>query len=506
VWITTRKQSQEIDRRAIEEFGIPSTDLMEAAGQVIVDLAITLIPEKAKVAILCGPGNNGGDGLVVARLLQKLGHKITLLITSSEEKLSPLAKEQLKKARYLKLEPIFPPNPKFQAELQNLTTQNLIIDALLGTGSQGAPRDHIAQVIQYANNSKTAILSIDIPSGIDCDTGDGHDPHIRATHTITIGNPKPFLFQSSGLEASGNWTVAPINFPFELLNQPTDAEYINHFKLLKPRVKNSHKGTSGRLLIVAGSDSMPGAAILTAHAALRSGIGLVTLASTPEVCRAASHHFPEILLLPLPTQNGVIAPEATQILLEKQSQFDASIFGPGLTTQDEIISLLNNLFPNWQTKSVIDADALHALRKEIPLPKTQCILTPHPGELSRHLFVSANKINHQRFISAKAGQELYKSILLLKGPNSIVASNDSPLAINSTGNPGMATGGMGDALSGIIGTLLAQGYSPRDSAIAGMFWHGLAADRCAQEIGSAGYTATDLIRNLPCTRAKLTLS
>lgn len=506
MWITTCEQSQEIDRRATAEFGIPSVDLMEGAGQAVTELSQSFLPDRAKVAILCGPGNNGGDGIATARLLHKIGYQITLILTSPEEGLSPLAKEQLKKARHLKLEPLFPQNPAYETALQNLNNYDLIIDALLGTGSQGAPRDNVAKAIRAANNSKIPVLSIDIPSGIDCDTGEGYEPYVRASHTITIGNPNPYLFQNAGLEASGNWSVAPINFPPELLSQPTEAEYITELKHLEPRAKNSHKGTSGRLLIVAGSDNMPGAAILAAHAALRSGIGLVTLASTPEVCRAASYHLPEILLQPLPTQAGVISALASRNFLEIQSNFNAAIFGPGLSNHSEISKLLQSIFPVWLIPTVLDADALNSISQGIPLPNAPSVLTPHPGELARLLNKSTEMIQSYRFDSARQAAIHSNQTILLKGYNSIVSSPNHPLAINLTGNPGMATGGMGDALSGIIGTLLAQGYSPRDSAITGMFWHGLAADLCAQEIGPAGYTATDLIRNLPRTRAKLTSS
>ncbi|MFM9874194.1 MAG: NAD(P)H-hydrate dehydratase [Fimbriimonadaceae bacterium] len=506
MWITNREQSREIDRRATEEFGIPGSDLMETAAQAITELAITVVPAEARIAVLCGPGNNGGDGLVVARLLHKLGYKITLLLTSPEEHLSPLAKEQLKKARYLKLEPIFPQNPQFQTKLDNLGTNDLIIDGLLGTGSHGTPRSPIDEVITAANHSQTPILSIDIPSGIDCDSGIAPAQFIRATHTITFGNPKPFLFQNQGLEASGNWSVAPINFPPELLNEPSDAEYITQFNILKPRTKSSHKGTSGRLLIVAGSDNMPGAAILAAHAALRSGIGLVTLASTPEVCHVASHHLPEILLHPLPTQAGVISSLSSRNLLEIQSKFDSAVFGPGLSTHSEISKLLKSIFPVWHIPTVIDADALNAISQGVPLPTSPCVLTPHPGELARLINRSTEKIQSDRYASVRQATIQFNQTILLKGAHSIVSSPNQPCAINSTGNPGMATGGMGDALCGIIATLLAQGHSSHESAIAGMFWHGLAADLCAQEIGPAGYTATDLIRNLPRTRAKLTTS
>jgi len=506
VWITTRDQSRDIDLRATQEFGIPSTELMEAAGQAVTELAQSLLLDQATVSILCGPGNNGGDGLVVARMLHKLGYKVTILITSSEENLKSSTKDQLKKIRYLKLDPLFPQNPNFQLALQRLNTHDLIIDALLGTGSEGAPRDPISGVITAANQSQTPIISIDIPSGIDCDSGVAHAQFIRANHTITIGNPKPFLFQNAGLEASGKWNVAPINFPPELLNQPTDFEYITEFPILPQRAKNSHKGTSGRLLIVAGSDNMPGAAILAAHAALCAGIGLVTLASTPEVCRVASHHLPEIILHPLLATDGVIASSAANDLIASQSIFDAAIFGPGLSTHPETLSFLKEVFSNLQIPSVIDADGLNAGAKGVRLPPSPCVLTPHPGELARLMCTTTDEIQLNRFEFAQQAVENFNQTILLKGAHSIVATPSHPLAVNSSGNPGMATGGMGDALSGIIGTLLAQGHPPRESAIAGMFWHGLAADLCAHEIGSVGYTATDLIRNLPRTRAKLTAS
>jgi NAD(P)H-hydrate epimerase len=364
-------------------------------------------------------------------------------------------------------------------------------------------------MIQAINRSGVPVVSVDVPSGIHTDTGEELSESVWALRTVTFGLPKPYLFQGIGLEHSGFWTVADIGIPSSLLNEPTGARILEGDwvgNLIPERMRGSHKGENGSLLVVAGSERMPGAANMVAKAALRSGAGLVTVASIDSVCDAVAAQLPEAILLRLPEQNGKLHPDAAKVLLDAQPKFSAAVVGPGLTHDEPVQVFLRDLFEGIRLPTCIDADALNAISLGVELPKTECVLTPHPGEMSRLLHGSVAEIQSDRFRTVREAVQHYGSTVLLKGSYSIVGDPDNPLAVNCTGNPGMAAAGMGDVLSGVIGTLLAQDLPPYHAACCGMFWHGLAGDLCAQEIGTVGFLAGDVANALPQARAKITTS
>jgi NAD(P)H-hydrate epimerase len=248
---------------------------------------------------------------------------------------------------------------------------------------------------------------------------------------------------------------------------------------------------------------MPGAVTLVAKAAIKAGAGLVTVASIPAVCNAVAAHLPEVLLLPLEEQDGVIAPDAAESLLRRQDSYDAAAFGPGMTSDEPIQEFLGRLWPRWHVRSVIDADALNCVAKGVPLPACDCVLTPHPGEIGRLMKMSVAEVQSDRFRAvSEAAKKLGKTVLL-KGPFTLVSEPGEPTSVNTTGNSGMATGGMGDTLTGIVGTLVGQDLPTYYAAICGAYWHGLAADLCACEIGPVGYTATEVSSALPSARVRI---
>ena len=503
MWIATREQSQDIDRRATDDFGIPARDLMEHAGLAIAQVAEKFLNKTSSIAIFCGPGNNGGDGFVVARLLHERGHKIACFVPTEESALHEECHFQMMQAKAAGVTPQLNPN------LDNLSQFDLIIDALLGIGAQGQIRSPIKESIQAINKSGVPVLAVDIPSGIDTNTGQDLGESIWASQTITIGLPKLFLFQGAGLEHAGNWAVDPINFPPELLTQARSAQLLNQAQvasLLPKRFRGSHKGSNGKLLIVAGSHEMRGAAVLATKAALATGIGLITVAAIESVCESVINHCPEATLQILPEINGVIAPQSADLILDRQSEFNASLFGPGTTHRDPVKEFFARLWPRWEVPSLIDADALNAISNGLDLPAAPCVLTPHPGEMARLLNQHTTEVQANRFSAVQNAVSKYKNTILLKGPYSIVGNPFEPMSVNSTGNPGMATAGMGDVLGGIIATLLAQELSPYQAACAGMVLHGLSGDLCAQELGEIGYTASNVAGNIPRARAKLTAS
>jgi NAD(P)H-hydrate epimerase len=507
MWIATVEQSRKIDRRAEEEFGIPSRVLMERAGWSVYEAVADLLRgSRGRLAVLCGRGNNGGDGFVVARLAHERGHAVECLVAGLEGDLGPACAEQMRIARAAGVVPIFADDARWERKLEALSCRDLIVDALLGTGIKSDVHGPIREAIQAVNRCGVPVVAVDIPSGIDGDTGEELGESIWALRTVTFGLPKPYLFQGTGLEHAGHWSVSDIGIPRALLSEPTPARLVENdwvASMLPERLRTSHKGTSGSVLIVAGSDRMPGAASLAVHAALRSGAGLVTVASVPSVCAKVSALHPEALLLPLPEVDGFMAPEAAGLILEAQARTHAAVFGPGLGQAESVRQFLGLVWRGWEKPCVVDADALNAVSDGVEPPASECVFTPHPGEMSRLLHSSIAEIQVDRFRTVAAAAEQFGQTVLLKGAYSVVAEASQPTMVNQTGNPGMATGGMGDVLSGVIGTLLAQDLPPYYAASCGMYWHGLAGDLTASEIASIGYTATDLTLRLPAARARI---
>jgi NAD(P)H-hydrate epimerase len=254
---------------------------------------------------------------------------------------------------------------------------------------------------------------------------------------------------------------------------------------------------------VAGSRRFPGAASLAARGALRAGAGLVVVASVPAVCTAVSALVPEAICIPLPEVDGVIAPEAAAMVLDAANSADAAVFGPGLTAEAAVLDFLTRIWSVWRLPCCIDADGLNAVAHGVRLPEAECALTPHPGEMGRLMHSSSAEIQADRFGVVTRAAQAFAQAVLLKGAFSVVAANGEPTLVNGTGNPGMATGGMGDVLAGVVGTLLAQGLPPYYAVACGAFWHGLAGDRCAHHIGPIGFTASDLANALPSARATI---
>lgn len=506
MWIADAARIREFDRLARDEFGISTADLMEQAGASIVEAVKELCPTSSKITVLCGKGNNGGDGLVAARLAKKAGHSVECIIAAEEGCLGRDSEARLKEAVDAGVSPVFYGDKKWERKTDCLCSRDLLIDALVGTGAGGEVKGAVKEAIQAINRSGVPVLAVDVPSGISCDTGDELGESVWALRTVTFGFPKPFLFQGIGLEHSGYWTVADIGYPPELDDHPGDAKLLELdwvANLLPERLRSSHKGENGSLLIVAGSKRMRGAAAMAAKSAVRAGIGLVTVAGIDCVCDAVAAQVPEALLLPLPEADGVTSPEAAEAILDRRSSYQAALFGPGMTHDEPVKDFLSRVWEDWPIPSCIDADALNAVSQGLSLPGCECVLTPHPGEMSRLLNSSIAEVQSDRFSTVRAALEKYGNVVLLKGPYSIVGEDDQPLHVNCTGNPGMASGGMGDVLGGVIATLLAQDIPGYYAASCAMFWHGIAADICACEIGPVGYGASDVADALPAARAKI---
>ncbi len=506
MWIASAEHSRALDRRTTDFYGIPSRVLMERAGLAVFHAVNELLNGHGRLSICCGKGNNGGDGFVVARLAQEAGYVAECLVSGEEYDLTGAACEQMQVARAQGVQVIFVDDARWQKRLDSLGNSDLIVDALLGTGARLEVKSHVFTMIKAINRSGVPVVAVDVPSGIDCDTGEELGESVWALRTVTFGLPKPYLFQGLGLEHAGHWTVSEIGIPNVLLQEATQARLIDLewvTSLLPERLRASHKMENGHLLIVAGSDQMRGAAVMAARGAMRSGVGVVTVASTEKVCDAVAANLPEAMLMPLRSELGVISPENIDAVLNMSERCHATVFGPGLTTLDPIVEFLAGAWREWKTPCVIDADAISIASRGVPLPKSDCVLTPHSGEMSRLLHCSVAEIQSDRFTAVTQAIYALDKTILLKGPYTIAGEPGTPMIVNHTGNPGLASAGVGDVLSGVIGTLLAQELSSYNAASCGMYWHGLAGDICAEEIGAIGYSATDVANALPKARAKM---
>ncbi len=506
MWISTAEHSKQIDKRASEEFGVPAKVLMERAGLAVFDAVKDLLPQGGRITVFCGKGNNGGDGFVVARLAVDHQFKVDCLVAAEEDALTPEAHEQMRIARAQGVQPIFYSDARWMRKAEGLGCRDLIVDALLGTGARCEVKGPILESIRLINRSGVPVVAVDVPSGICCNTGEELGESVWALRTVTFGLPKRFLFEGLGLEHAGYWTVSEIGIPNSLLNEPTEARLVDCewvSNLLPERLRDCHKGDNGSVLIVAGSRSMRGAAALAAKAAVRSGAGLVTVAGIPDVMDSVSAIVPEVVLLPLPEIDGVIAPEAAEIILSQQNKYHSALFGPGMTHELPVLDFLSAVWKGWTRPCLIDADALNAVSKGIKLPEAECVLTPHPGEMSRLLHCSIAEIQADRFRTVTQAVEELRCCVLLKGPYTIVGEPGQPMIVNCTGNPGLASAGMGDVLGGVIATLLAQDLPTYFAASCGMYWHGMSGDLCADEIGPIGYSASDVADKLAKARYRI---
>jgi NAD(P)H-hydrate epimerase len=495
-----------LEEKTEREFGITSPTLMERAGMAVFDALQQLLPDGGRVAVMCGKGHNGGDGLATARMAHERHYRVDIIMTCEEHEMCELTAHQLELARQVGLEPVFANDCQWERKLHQITARDVIVDSILGIGAHQEVRGSVRNAIQAINRSGVPVISVDVPSGICCDTGEELGESVWALRTVTFGMAKPYLFQGIGLEHAGYWTVSEIGLPQVLLTEPTEARLLDGewvASLLPERLKASHKGDNGHVLIIAGSKWMRGAASLAARACFHAGAGMVTVAGIPSVCDSVAANVPEALLLPLPETDGVIAPEASELIFRYEHKFTSCLVGPGLSTELPVQEFLRKCFTMWSLPTVLDADALNCIAAGVPMPTSECVLTPHPGEMGRLLKSSIAEIQSDRFRTVNHAVQEFKQCVLLKGPYSIVGEPNQPMMVNCTGNPGLASAGMGDVLGGIIATLMAQDLPGYYAAGCGMFWHGAAGDICAELIGPIGYKASDVATYLPAARARI---
>ncbi len=505
--ICTAEQMRTLDALAIDKYNVPGLDLMENAGQGTVDCIVERFgdPLGKNIAIFVGPGNNGGDGLVIARLLHHLGGLPSVFMLVPTKNMRGDAAINLKELKKLPVPLYSITNIEQLTEAEShLSDIWLVIDSIFGTGLTRKVNGHFAEIINRINEFTCPLVAVDIPSGLHTDSGLPLGCSVKADLTVTFGLAKIGQIIHPGSGYTGELQVVDIGIPHEAVLEShikTEALDKSVFELVPARSKDSHKGTFGHLLEVAGSQGKTGAAILCALGALRSGTGLVSLCVPNNINSIFEATLFEAMTIPLPeSDSGFISFKDWFTVYKALEGKSAVVIGPGIGTENETASLVRKLYTESELPMIVDADALNILAMTpeiIKTAKAPRILTPHPGEMSRLANISKKDIQADRITTAQAFAVENNVYLILKGSDTVVAAPDGRVAINTTGNPGMAAGGMGDVLSGIIGGLLAQCIDSWEACILGVYSHGAAGDMLAEKTGGFGYLASELSEELP---------
>lgn len=519
----TAREMKQIDQFTIKKIGLPAMVLMENAGRLVFEKSVEKYgnPAGRRVLIFCGKGGNGGDALVGARYFSRAGARVQIVLLSSPQELSAETAQNYKIVKNLRIK-IFIPGLNLSSVKNFLKKTEFVIDGIFGFGFRGKVKGIYGRVIKLINkiglnNKFLKIISIDVPSGLDATSGGVSGEAVRADLTVTLGWPKTGLLKDQARKFVGELKVVDIGL-FEkkipvVQKRETFSDVEEIGRILPKRAFDLHKTGAGRLLVIAGSRNMSGAAILAALAGLRAGAGLVSLAVPRSVQKIIAFKIPEII-----TYGMSESPEATwaagaiREIKPQLKKCDALAIGPGLTTHPETQKFVLEFLKLWLAKFpkkplVIDADALNILAlnpkwagdflKSVKRKKAALILTPHSGELSRLIKKPVNFIeNHREKISRELAKK-WGVVLLLKGPRTVIAGPGGKISLNSTGSSVLASAGSGDVLTGIIASLAAQGLAPFNAARAGAFAHGLAAQIAEGEFGPRGIIARDIVETLP---------
>jgi NAD(P)H-hydrate epimerase len=532
--IVTSSEMREIDRVTSEKFGLPSLTLMEYAGSAVAEFALITYPAAKTFAVICGKGNNGGDGFVVARKLCDAGREVRVLLLADarelkgdaaanyqallkESKSPPLGKRRAKGGI---------PSRSSASRLQifaglnadgvaSVFQSDVLIDAILGTGFRPPVSGVYAEAIAKINAASAPVISVDIPSGADADVmGNQTGAVSRSNAIVTFTAPRPaHVF---GNLSTGPTIIVPIGSPDEAiksslnLNLTTPADVA---LLLKPRPCDSNKGMYGHVLVVGGSVGKAGAAAMAGFSAVRAGAGLVTVATPKSILPTVAGFYPELMTEPLAeTGDGTISVHALGLLQKLAEKKTVLAIGPGISRNEESAEVVRKLVMDSDLPIVLDADGLNAFEggakdfnrrvrgasAEVAEKNRTLVLTPHPGEMSRLTGLSIHSIQRDRINVARAFAKEHGVILVLKGDRTIVASPSGGAWVNPTGNPGMATGGTGDILTGIVAGMLAQNpRRPFEAVLVAVYLHGLAGDVACETTGEHSLVATDLVRGLP---------
>ena len=508
--IASARQMAELDRVSTEQYGIPSLLLMENAGRSCAERILRYLedkvgaPEEASVAIVCGRGNNGGDGMVIARNLHNRGVYVEVFLLAEEEDLSRDARVQNGILKKMDVEVRVIRDQDGVEDLRSFLEEvHLCVDAILGTGLSSPLAGIIREVVEVVNLSLAPVYAVDIPSGIDATTGRILGEAIRADFTGTFGLLKLGHVLLPGSIHCGETEIYDIGIPSkavfdaQIKIEALDERIVKSMLSIRP--PDFHKGDAGRVFIVGGSPGMTGAPCLAGYAALRMGAGLITVVVPSSLHAIVESKLMEVMSIGIGEGGGYFTKEMVPELLEKISKADVVVIGPGLGSYPGAGEFIRELIPRIKVPFIVDADGLNALDGQVEVLRTAgapCTLTPHPGEMSRLTRESIEAIEASRIGSAQHLAEEQNVTVILKGARTIITTPKGDVFINTTGNPYMASGGMGDALTGMVASLASQGLSPTDAACAGVFLHGMSADLLVRRYPMSAVSATDVIENI----------
>jgi len=506
--LVTASEMQAMDRRTIEDFGLPGMVLMENAGRGAVRFLFEQFPDitDKRVGVIAGRGNNGGDGFVIARYLKQKGIPVRVYLLAEAENVKGDALANLNFLKPLAVPVVEIPDEasfsKIKTEMDGL---DLWVDALIGTGLKSEIKGFFKTVINYINGLNKPVFSVDLPSGLNSDTGQSCGACICATATATFAFAKTGHMIYPGAAYTGNLKIVDIGIPPHIVAAVGPSHFLITARLIRsylnPRPADAHKGRTGHLLVIAGSTGKTGAASMTSMSALRAGAGLVTLGVAESLNPIMEGQMQEAMTTPLPeSDRGVLGESAFDGIMRELPGKRCLAIGPGLGQADETKTLIRRLIRQSEIPVVVDADGLNSLAGEVDtLKKTKAplILTPHPGEMARLLDTRVSKVQQDRLKCARDFAVDFRAHVVLKGARTVVAHPDGRVFINPTGNPGMASGGMGDVLTGVIAGLIVQGLTPEAACHAGVFLHGAAADSLVEDVGPCGYLAGDVMKAIP---------
>jgi NAD(P)H-hydrate epimerase len=510
--ILTAAEMKEVDRLTIARYQVAGLALMENAGRAVAEFIQSRFRDlpSRRIVVLCGKGNNGGDGFVAARHLRKAGATPQVFLVGKPSELKGDAATNLN--RWMKAGKLNPDAALSSEFFAKLPPGSIVVDALLGTGVRGVVEGRLRDVIDAVNERESGryVVAVDIPSGSQADTGDVEGAAIVADYTITFTAPKPGLVDREGGHRVGSLHVRRIGSPPELIDEIGKgslrwSEPAEFAPFAFPRKADGNKGDYGHALVVAGSVGKSGAAVLASWAALRTGAGLVTVATPEPILPIVAAHTPEIMTEPLAaTRAGTISERSLEggLFAKILSGKRALALGPGLTTQSETQTFIRTVVGDRSVPIVLDADGLNAFAgraSELKHSEGHLCITPHPGEMARLLGITAREVQARRVELTQQAARDWNAVVVLKGASTVIGAPDGNAYINSTGNPGMATGGTGDVLTGMLAGLTAQfGASDWPRLLAfGAYLHGLAGDIAYADSGKAPLMASDLIRAIP---------
>jgi NAD(P)H-hydrate epimerase len=508
VRVLTVAEVRELDRYAIEELGLPGLVLMENAALGVADALGERFPEARRIAIVCGPGNNGADGLALARQLLARGYDVEPILARFERELSADCRTQHEVLARLGVAPRELAAGAADAA-PALAAADLIVDALFGSGLARPLEGEWRRLVETIAAAKKPVLAIDLPSGLDGDRAAPIGAAVRADLTLTFVAPKPAQLLEPACDLCGELVVADLGFPVDEGGGPGALHLLVAEELasaLPARAPGAHKGSFGHALVVAGSVGKVGAAVLAARASVAAGAGLTTVALPAELHAALADACPEAMTLPLPSNGGALALAALDALEAAAAERTVVALGPGLGRAPETEELVRRLAHACARPLLLDADGLNAFEgrlDELAERGAPTVLTPHPGELARLLGVDAAAIQADRLAAARTAARRAGAVVVLKGRGTLVAQPDGECWINATGNPGMASGGSGDVLTGVVAARLAQGDAPPFAACLSVHLHGRAGDIALERTGGPAVSAGELIATLGAAHAEL---